>query len=161
MRKLIASTMISLDGVMQAPGGPEEDPTGGFAFGGGPVENPVTISRNGRTFDYRGQTTIRSGAEITVDTARPTVPLRLSGMDDGSFVLVKLNGFATADAGVQQSSLAALRDAKEMSYYKEGDALWIKLFPAKGPAVGLNPPPSITASKAKAVAADTGAKPGA
>ena len=34
MRKLIASTMISLDGVMQAPGGPEEDPTGGFAFGG-------------------------------------------------------------------------------------------------------------------------------
>src|SRR5688572_11574006 len=34
MRKLIASTMISLDGVMQAPGGPDEDPTGGFAFGG-------------------------------------------------------------------------------------------------------------------------------
>jgi len=34
MRKLIASTFASLDGVMQAPGGPEEDPTGGFAFGG-------------------------------------------------------------------------------------------------------------------------------
>nr|WP_315598327.1 dihydrofolate reductase family protein [uncultured Cupriavidus sp.] len=34
MRKLIASTFVSLDGVMQAPGGPEEDPTGGFAFGG-------------------------------------------------------------------------------------------------------------------------------
>ena len=34
MRKLIASTMVSLDGVMQAPGGPEEDPTNGFAFGG-------------------------------------------------------------------------------------------------------------------------------
>ena len=34
MRKLIASTMVSLDGVMQAPGGPQEDPTGGFAFGG-------------------------------------------------------------------------------------------------------------------------------
>jgi dihydrofolate reductase len=34
MRKLIASTMVSLDGVMQAPGGPEEDPTGGFPFGG-------------------------------------------------------------------------------------------------------------------------------
>ena len=34
MRKLIATTMISLDGVMQAPGGPEEDPTGGFALGG-------------------------------------------------------------------------------------------------------------------------------
>src|SRR5512138_2735590 len=34
MRKLIATTMVSLDGVMQAPGGPDEDPTGGFAFGG-------------------------------------------------------------------------------------------------------------------------------
>jgi dihydrofolate reductase len=34
MRKLIATTMVSLDGVMQAPGGPEEDPTDGFSFGG-------------------------------------------------------------------------------------------------------------------------------
>lgn len=34
MRKLIASTFVSLDGIMQAPGGPEEDPTGGFAYGG-------------------------------------------------------------------------------------------------------------------------------
>ena len=34
MRRLIASTFVSLDGVMQAPGGPEEDRTGGFAFGG-------------------------------------------------------------------------------------------------------------------------------
>lgn len=34
MRKLVASTFASLDGIMQAPGGPEEDPTGGFAFGG-------------------------------------------------------------------------------------------------------------------------------
>jgi dihydrofolate reductase len=34
MRKLIVNTFISLDGVMQAPGGPEEDPTGGFRFGG-------------------------------------------------------------------------------------------------------------------------------
>jgi dihydrofolate reductase len=34
MRKIIAATFMSLDGVMQAPGGPEEDPTGGFTFGG-------------------------------------------------------------------------------------------------------------------------------
>jgi dihydrofolate reductase len=34
MRKLIVGAFVSLDGVMQAPGGPEEDPTGGFEFGG-------------------------------------------------------------------------------------------------------------------------------
>ncbi len=34
MRKIIAATFVSLDGVMQAPGGPEEDPIGGFDFGG-------------------------------------------------------------------------------------------------------------------------------
>jgi dihydrofolate reductase len=34
MRRLIASTFASLDGIMQGPGGPEEDPTGGFTLGG-------------------------------------------------------------------------------------------------------------------------------
>ncbi len=34
MRKLIVSAFASLDGIVQAPGGPEEDPTGGFALGG-------------------------------------------------------------------------------------------------------------------------------
>jgi dihydrofolate reductase len=34
MRKLAVNTFMSLDGVMQAPGGPEEDPTGGFTHGG-------------------------------------------------------------------------------------------------------------------------------
>ena len=34
MRKLVASTFVSLDGVMQAPGGPDEDPTGFFTHGG-------------------------------------------------------------------------------------------------------------------------------
>ncbi len=34
MRKVITGAFVSLDGVMQAPGGPEEDPTRGFRFGG-------------------------------------------------------------------------------------------------------------------------------
>lgn len=34
MRKIIVLSFITLDGVMQAPGGPEEDASGGFAYGG-------------------------------------------------------------------------------------------------------------------------------
>jgi len=34
MRKIIVISMISLDGVLQAPGGPEEDTEGGFKYGG-------------------------------------------------------------------------------------------------------------------------------
>jgi dihydrofolate reductase len=34
MRKLVINTFVTLDGVMQAPGGPEEDPAGGFKYGG-------------------------------------------------------------------------------------------------------------------------------
>jgi dihydrofolate reductase len=34
MRKLIVNSFMSLDGVMQSPGGPDEDPTGGFEHGG-------------------------------------------------------------------------------------------------------------------------------
>jgi dihydrofolate reductase len=34
MRKIIVGAQVSMDGVMQAPGGPWEDPTRGFTFGG-------------------------------------------------------------------------------------------------------------------------------
>jgi dihydrofolate reductase len=34
MRKIIVLSFITLDGVMQAPGGPEEDPSNGFKYGG-------------------------------------------------------------------------------------------------------------------------------
>lgn len=50
MRKLIVSTFASLDGIMQAPGGLEEDPTGGFTLGGwmfGYGDESMDISASG------------------------------------------------------------------------------------------------------------------
>lgn len=44
MRKIIVISMISLDGVMQAPGGPGEDTSGGFEYGG------WTVSYNDELF---------------------------------------------------------------------------------------------------------------
>src|SRR5512147_2702189 len=43
MRKVIVLEHISLDGVIQAPGGPDEDPSGGFAYGGwiAPYSDPI------------------------------------------------------------------------------------------------------------------------
>ncbi|MGE5249392.1 MAG: dihydrofolate reductase family protein [Bacteroidota bacterium] len=43
MRKITVLEHISIDGVIQAPGGPDEDTSGGFAYGGwiGPYSDPV------------------------------------------------------------------------------------------------------------------------
>ncbi len=53
MRRVIVGAQVSMDGVMQAPGGPEEDPSGGFRFGGwvAPLADEVFGEEIGRMFD--------------------------------------------------------------------------------------------------------------
>ena len=53
MRKLIVAAFVSLDGVMQAPGGPQEDMSGGFAHGGWtvPYWDDTTGEFMGTVFD--------------------------------------------------------------------------------------------------------------
>ena len=77
---------------------------------------------------------MRAGTEIKVTTERSTLPLRLTEMDKGSWVIFELPGFTTAASGTEQTSLDALRKASDTSYYKGKDALWVKLVsPDSGP----------------------------
>ena len=52
MRKIVTAAFISLDGVMQAPGGPQEDTSGGFTLGGWtvPYWDDVSSSAIGESF---------------------------------------------------------------------------------------------------------------
>jgi dihydrofolate reductase len=55
MRKIIVGAQVSMDGVMQAPGGPTEDPTNGFKFGGWamPYFDPAFGEEIDRVFEER------------------------------------------------------------------------------------------------------------
>jgi cell migration-inducing and hyaluronan-binding protein len=115
---------------------------GNFGFGSAPIPDPVMLSRNGRRWEYTGQTTIRSGADVRVETGKKDLSLSLTEMDDGSSVVFELPGFATASGGLQQASLAALRDARATSYFKDGNTLWAKLVVdnAAGRSVSVGTP---------------------
>jgi cell migration-inducing and hyaluronan-binding protein len=98
-----------------------------MGFGSAPITDPIMLSRNGRRWEYTGQTTIRSGAEVRVETGRKDLSLSLREMDDGSWVVFELPGFTTATGGAAQTSLDALRAASDTAYFKDDDSLWVKL----------------------------------
>jgi hypothetical protein len=93
---------------------------------GAPAQPPVVLSRNGKEYNVTG-TNVRAGTEIKVTTERPTVSLSLNELDAGSWVIFELPGFTTAASGAPQDSLDALRKASATSYYKDKDALWVKV----------------------------------
>jgi cell migration-inducing and hyaluronan-binding protein len=100
---------------------------GQFGFGSAPITDPVMMSRNGRRFEYTGETTIRSGAEVRLETSRASLSLALREMDDGSSVIFELPGFTTPAGGLEVASLDALRAAGETAYFKGDGTLWVKL----------------------------------
>jgi cell migration-inducing and hyaluronan-binding protein len=89
------------------------------------------LSRNGKEYTLTG-TNVRAGTEIKVTTERPSVNLSLTELDAGSWVIFELPGFTTAASGTEQSSLDALRQASGTSYYKNNDALWVKMVASGG-----------------------------
>src|ERR1700722_4149186 len=110
---------------------------GGRGAGGTPQppQPPVVLSRNGKEYNLTG-TNVRAGTEIKVTTERPTVSLSLSELDKGSWVIFQLPGFTTAASGTQQNSLDALRMSSDTSYFKDKDALWVKVVSNGDPGNG-------------------------
>ncbi len=104
-----------------------------------PAQPPVVLSRNGREYTFNSGN-VRAGTEIKVTTERPSLALTLTEMDAGSWVIFELPGFTTAASGTEQSSLDALRKASDTSYFKDKDALWVKVVSngngARGPIGG-------------------------
>jgi len=88
---------------------------------------------------------VRAGTEIQVKTERPEVTLSLTEMDQGSWVIFELPGFTSAASGTEQRSMDALRQASETSYFKDGDALWVKLV-ATAPIMPVIRPTDLQAS---------------
>jgi hypothetical protein len=92
---------------------------------------PIALIRNGKEFKISGdQSTVKAGTEIKVKTERTQVDLSLAEMDKGSWVIFELPGFAKATTGTELTSMDALRAAKETSWFKSGDAVWVKLVAA-------------------------------
>jgi len=119
-------------------------PRGGGAAGGrggaggaaaAPAQPPIVLSRNGKEYTVTSGS-VRAGTEIKVATERPNVSLSVTELDKGSWVIFQLPGFTTAATGTPQASLDALRTASETSYFKDKDALWVKLVSPGDPGNG-------------------------
>ena len=63
----------------------------------------------------------------------------LAEMDLGSWVIFEFPGFTKAASGTEQPSMDALRKANATSYFRGGDALWVKLVVTKPPLPIVRP----------------------
>ena len=152
MRKLIVLSFITLDGVMQAPGGPEEDASGGFKFGGWSVpyfddflgktmsaqmDRPFDLLLGRKTYEifasYWPQVTDETGRGIN-EATKYVVSHRPVDTDWKTTVLID------GDAVAKIKQLKA-GDGPELQVHGSGnliqtllkhdlvDELWLKTFP--------------------------------
>jgi len=109
-------------------------------------QGPIALVRDGKEFRISGdQSTVKAGTEIEVKTERPEVTLSLAEMDEGSWVLFELPGFANSASGTEQGSMDALRQANETSWFNDGDTMWVKLV-AAAPVMEVIRPTDLQAS---------------
>jgi hypothetical protein len=93
----------------------------------------------GRKLNLSGDITVLAGTEIRPESEAPSLNVRVSEMEPGSWMTVELPGFTTAASGEAQTSLQALRSATSTSYFKGEGALWVKVVANGG---GARPGPA-------------------
>ena len=154
MRKLVALTFLSLDGVMQAPGGPEEDPSDNFTYGGWTVPyfdealGNAMAEQMGMPFDLLlgrktyelfaahwpkqdssepGTTELNNAKKYVVSNGSPDLSWQNSEQVDGDIV-AKINELKNQDGPMLQvhgsSNLLQTLLQKDLV-----DELWLKIFP--------------------------------
>lgn len=148
MRKLIVISMITLDGVIQAPGGPEEDPSGLFKYGGWTASygdevgakvmqkhlQPADYLLGRKTFDiweayWPGHgdfwPAINEGTKYVLSTTRKNSDWKNSVFLESAADIKKLKSSEGADIHVWGSSqLIQLLFQNDLV-----DELWIKIYP--------------------------------
>lgn len=135
MRKLIVNTFLTLDGVMQAPGGPEEDPSGGFDHGGwsvnywdeamghfmdGVMGKPFDLVLGRKTYEifaaYWPHATEEQGAKPLNDATKYVASRTLDSLDWANSFLIE---------GDAAEGVAALKqqDGPELQVHGSSDLL--------------------------------------
>ena len=110
-----------------AVGGPGTGIGAGAAGTPPPPPPQIALSRNGKTYNVTQSSNVRAGTEIKLVTEEPSLNLNLTELDQGSWVILELPGYTSSASGTAQGSLDALRNASATSYYKDKDALWVKV----------------------------------
>ena len=155
MRKIVVLSFISLDGVVQGPGEPEEDPTGGFTQGGwtlryfDDVPQKIMVKQMGHDFDLLlGRKTYEIFAALWpyVDTSKDPIA---AGINQArkyvvSKTLHKLDwdkSFLIRDHVVEEIKTLKKDNGPEIQVHGSGnliqtllkhdlvDELWLKIFP--------------------------------
>jgi dihydrofolate reductase len=135
MRKLLVTTFLTLDGVMQAPGGPGEDDSGGFAYGGWSVNYwdeqmgqvmgeamsmPFDLLLGRRTYDifaaYWPHATDQPGAKPLNDATKYVVSRSRPALEWSESVLIE---------GDAAEGIAALKkeDGPELQVHGSGNLI--------------------------------------
>ncbi|MDY6983803.1 MAG: hypothetical protein SV422_12000, partial [Pseudomonadota bacterium] len=105
-----------------------------------PPELPLALLRDGKEYDMTGnQSTVRSGQQVKLVTERPELAISVSEMNKDSWLIFELPGYTSADIGTEKNSIDALRASNETAYFKDKDALWVKLVVPADPEPPVRP----------------------